>query len=50
MSMLEDSRDTVGVVHLGLYGSKDGLVLSWRQTLQAVAEPSKLQACQLCKG
>ena len=39
--MIEDKRDVLGVVHLGLYGSKQGLILSWRQSLEAIAEPSE---------
>lgn len=38
---IEEKRNTVGVVHLGLYGSKQGLIVSWRQTLEAIAEPSE---------
>ena len=40
-AMIEDKRQAVGVVHLGLYGSKQGLVLSWSQSLEAIAEPSE---------
>ena len=41
-AMIEDRRNTLGVVHLGLYGSKHGLILSWKQSLEAIAEPSEL--------
>ena len=38
---LEEHRARVGVVHLGLHGDETGLVTSWRQQLEAIAEPSE---------
>ncbi len=40
-ALIEAKRDALGVVHLGLYGTKQGLVLSWSQSLEAIAEPSE---------
>ena len=37
---VEEHRQDVGVVHLGLYGTQEGMVTSWRHHLEAVAEPS----------
>jgi len=38
---VEEHRQEVGVVHLGLYGTLDGMVTSWQHHLEAVAEPSR---------
>lgn len=40
-AIIEDHRDAVGAVHLALHGTAEGLVLSWRQSLEAIAEPSE---------
>lgn len=42
---LEQHREEVGVVHLGMYGDGEGLITGWQRSLEAVAEPSEAYSC-----